>query len=220
MEGKKVGVSLRGLSPLLDEWILVVKDYCRASGWEDNPWWYNERATLGTLAGAAWRLENWGALEEYATDKRGKIPSDGSERLASRGRCDLYVYNSSSSYAIEAKQAWQGVSNEHDCVRYKKSLAAANMDARSLGRDEADSRVAVVFTVPYMSINSVMREGVVSSELVEERLFNFIDLVLGGDCDAVAWVFPGDDLSRYVNRERGVIFPGVVVSMKKWLRGV
>ena len=222
-EGRVVGARLKGLSPLLFEWIEVIKDYCQTSN-GDNPWWYNERATLSTLAGAAWRLKNWGALEEYSTDKRGKIPGDGGERLTSHGRCDLYVYNSSSGYAIEAKQAWQGVSNRNEYVRYGKAFDDANNDARHLGSDEADYRVGLVFTVPYVSIASVTRGGCISDELIKERLNNFIEYVCGSDSegpelDAAAWIFPGD-LKSYVNKNAGCIFPGIVVSMRLWMRGL
>lgn len=44
------------LRALLESWIKVVKRYCDAHE-RDNCWWYNERASLSTLAGAAWAIK-------------------------------------------------------------------------------------------------------------------------------------------------------------------
>lgn len=37
---------------------------------KENPGWYNERASLSVLAGAAWTIKDWFALEEVSTIKR------------------------------------------------------------------------------------------------------------------------------------------------------
>ena len=68
--------NLRGLSPLLVAWLETLEQFCAASGYTNNPWWYNERASISTLAGAAWKLHDkgWVALEEYSTRKRGVVP--------------------------------------------------------------------------------------------------------------------------------------------------
>jgi len=98
--------SLRGIRKLLEKWTTTVQDFHTST--KDCCWWYNERASLSTLAGEAWRLEGWTALEEFATEKRGVVPEDPVEKSRPvRGRCDLYVAHPSKGFAIEAKQAWR-----------------------------------------------------------------------------------------------------------------
>jgi hypothetical protein len=45
-----------------------VERYTKA--FKENPGWYNERASLSVLAGAAWTIKDWFALEEVSTIKR------------------------------------------------------------------------------------------------------------------------------------------------------
>ncbi|MBG0847374.1 hypothetical protein H3222_19405 [Pseudomonas chengduensis] len=70
--------SEREVRALLKSWVEMVERYCTQHENQDNPWWYNERASLSTLAGAAWS-SGWSALEEYSSVKRQKAPADGVE---------------------------------------------------------------------------------------------------------------------------------------------
>ena len=79
---------------LLRAWADVCADYQRIVG--DLPWYYHERAQIGFLAAAAWRLGGV-ALEEWRTDK---ISHDGPSR---NGRGDLWVQLKSGAWHIEAK---------------------------------------------------------------------------------------------------------------------
>lgn len=97
------------LEILLSAWIKAILRYTTANEY-DNPWWYNERASLSVLAGAAWTLKNWHALEEFSTKKRHRTLEPGIDSGSLRhGRCDLYVQSPSSNFAIEAKQTVQSI---------------------------------------------------------------------------------------------------------------
>ena len=125
--GVKVNSALRGLRPLLVEWTALLEEYCIAHRYDDNPWFYNERATLSTLAGAAWRLEGWTALEEYSTKKWGGNQKKGSVDAGKlrAGRCDLFVAHRSAAFALEAKQAWQPIGQRiKPFLRVENAVAA------------------------------------------------------------------------------------------------
>lgn len=82
------------LEPLLNSWISTVKSYCelhKQFELSENCWWHNERASISILAGAAWRIphgeDQWVAIEEFATNKRGVIEEnidDGDPRYVNR----------------------------------------------------------------------------------------------------------------------------------------
>ena len=86
----KVKAPKGSLKTLLEQWTAMVERYAAIHKYVDNCWWYNERATLSSLAGAAWSMENWVALEEFSTGTRHKVKADGVESGDLRpGRCDL-----------------------------------------------------------------------------------------------------------------------------------
>jgi hypothetical protein len=82
----------------LKQWIVVIKDFCDYCEGEDAPYWYNERPSLGTLAGAIWKAGGF-VLEEYRGTKRYR-------KKKWEGRVDLYFSWKNKGYVIEAKQIW------------------------------------------------------------------------------------------------------------------
>jgi hypothetical protein len=58
------GVHFGSLSPVLKYWQVLNES------WEggDVPWWYNERASVGFLAGAVWKYGGW-VMEEFGAEK-------------------------------------------------------------------------------------------------------------------------------------------------------
>ena len=63
--------SIRSIRPILKGWIQIVNRYINYHD-DDNPWWYNERASASCLAASAWDKKGI-ALEEYYTEKGKKI---------------------------------------------------------------------------------------------------------------------------------------------------
>lgn len=221
----KTTSDLRGLSPLLQEWIRVVEDFCTSEGFERNPWWYNERASLSTLAGAAWRLGNgWTALEEFATQKRGVVPgkmTDPSKGV--RGRCDLYVSHKSTDFAIEAKQAWQSLGVRTRQQKISSAMGSAKRDAGNLTVDEASYRLGAVFTVPYIptsEVSSVGRNGELQLDpkKVLQRVNEWLKERELGQYDAYAYFFTERCLD-FVSEKADRVFPGVLLTINQCKKG-
>lgn len=145
------------LEILFKAWIKAVERYTNAND-RDNPWWYNERASLSVLAGAAWTLKNWHALEEFSTQKRLRTLDSGVDSGSLRhGRCDLYIQSPETSFAIEAKQANQSIGARSDGYSYlARALWKAWEDSGDLAHWEADRRFAVTFVVPTIPASEVI----------------------------------------------------------------
>jgi len=204
---------LRVLRPVLEAWIEVVNRYCEVQSHWDNPWWFNERASLSTLAGAAWSLPNWVALEEYVTTKRGPLPTgrvdEDGVRKDRKGRCDLFIRNKAHHFAIEAKQAWQSIGPQsHGTTYVHPAMKKAWKDAGKLRLDEADHRLAVTFVVPYLPASAleIAEPNVWIKEWLDSSPFN----VSQRSPAAVAYVFP-KNWKRFKGENIDGYFPGVVL---------
>lgn len=191
---------LKGLNPVLVSWTQTTIDFCRRRNFEDNCWWYNERASLSVLAGAAWRIKGWSALEEFSTTKRGVIL--GKEVDAGRivrGRCDLLLAHGSSDYAVEAKQVWQDVGN--------------------LTHDEGDHRLALTFVAPYIPLREVgelTNQGVavVDEVAVRDAVESWLKELDLWEFDAHAYAFPRV-AGGFVNGAQSYVFPGSLICVRK-----
>lgn len=128
----------------------------------DLGWFYNERPNIGFLAGAAWRIKGWVAIEEYRFDK-----AHPSKRNAvSKGRADLFIGARLSSrvtvdLAIEAKQMFvSGPKRTKQQLNPKadnSALCRAIGDAeRSLSEADVDYRCAAVFVCPELRAGEAM----------------------------------------------------------------
>ena len=151
---KVVGTAgkLKPLKPVIESWFKVLEQHCKRDEWEGNPWWFGERATLSTLAGGAYRLPRWLAIEEYATQKRRALGANRNvdkKKLHGYGRCDLYLSNGNNDFALEAKQAWQPIgSSGLNWDKAHRSMASAWEETGRLDKDEGGFRVACTFIVP------------------------------------------------------------------------
>lgn len=215
----KTNNALRGLGPLLKSWTGIVMDYCKSDDFEDTPWWYNERASLSTLAGAAWRIDGWQALEEFNTTKRNMEPDRKSTPAELKnGRCDLYVAHQTRGFAIEAKQAWQAMRTGHE--RMNDAMKKALNDAGNLTVDQADHRIAIVFTAPHIPLSQVAKNGqhIVDEDIVREKVTAWIKEANLDRFDALAYVFP-TRCSKFVNEKWQLVYPGVVLSVMERKRG-
>lgn len=215
---------LRGLNKLLKSWTGVVLDFCK-DDLENNCWWFNERATLSSLSGAAWRLDGWIALEEFSTTKRhGISPDDESQASTSaKGRCDLFVSHASNSFAMEAKQAWPYIG---DGVREYKDAAAhamksAEKDARSLVADEANVRLGITFSAPRIPLKKVAKgsdDSLADPKMTREFVKRWIKNIELDKYDAWAYVFPAK-CEGLVGSNGKNVFPGVLLTMNQVKRG-
>lgn len=225
IEHVKTTREFRGLHPLLTAWVELIQDYCRCDDYDDNPWWYNERASLSTLAGAAWRKPGWYALEEFSTTKRGVIAGqvieDGS---VVNGRCDLYVSHGSSNFAFEAKQVWQSIGRRGKRDHVGEGLKRATHDAGNLTTDQAAHRLGIVFVAPYIPLSEVSSPGargvrVIDVGKVRAAITAWIDRLPTHTYDAYAYTFV-DTCSEYLTDDPNArVFPGVLLAVKRRRRG-
>jgi hypothetical protein len=121
----------------------VLDAYRKANDSQDVAYWYNERATLSTLAGALW-LSGGLVLEEYCTTRGSDGPDSGA------GRTDLWCRLEGAEYTVEAKQ--------HPKASYPAlprslgpwaTVQLAWASAQCLTDDfGAEKRLAMVFMVP------------------------------------------------------------------------
>lgn len=214
----KQGAAIGGLSGLLQRWTEKSIDYCACHDWEDNGWWYTERASLSILAGAAWCMDGWCAMEEYSSQKHGKPELDRpGER---RGRADLWVGNYDTGYALEAKQSWQSIGRRASGKNpdIKSKFDAAWDDAGCLKSDCADYRIAAVFVtacLPVSEVSSLTRRGkpVVDEGAVRVAVTNWLqalDIESDSRVSAYAWVFPAR-VRDFLSKDGKSLFPGTLL---------
>lgn len=96
---------------LLSHWCAVLNGYFvrmkreKEDDYYDLPHWHNERAQVGFLAAAVWRMGGV-ALEEYRTSRTLDEGSEATIDDTTPGRCDLYFNVDSLDYVVEAKLYW------------------------------------------------------------------------------------------------------------------
>lgn len=211
---------------LLSAWIKAIIRYTSANE-RDNPWWYNERASLSVLAGAAWTLKNWHALEEFSTRKRYRTLEPGVDSGALRhGRCDLYIQSPNSSFAIEAKQTVQSIGVRSDGKIFaNRAMRKAWEDSGDLSHWEADRRLAVTFIVPSIPMSEVLiseaGEERVCLKKVEQAIKYWLTdqssfIGTSGKSTDCAFVFP--QLGNPYYTENGRYYPGVVLVIEERYR--
>lgn len=196
---------LKPIIPVLESWFTLVNKYSTALN-QDACWWYNERASISVLSGAAWRTSDWIALEEFSTKKHGE---NGGVK---HGRCDLYLSNKTVSFVIEAKQAWQNIGDRtaSNTAEANRMFALAWEDAAKLSKTEADHRLAACFIVPRLPEAQVNEENTP----IEERLDDWLENIKTElKPDTIAWVFP--EGTRNLTSSNDRIFPGVCLVLKE-----
>ena len=207
MQSIEAGVHLGALpqlKSLLVEWAEVQSEYARAWNWTDVPWWYTERASIGTLAAAAWRL-HWVALEEFSNAKR----ASGGTRHATKnsvGRCDLLVCDRlhDQDYLIEAKEYWPRLRSGPPGNRFSAILSKARTEAARVIPHEGAKRLAAVFVTPSIP-------GSYGHE-IEGHLRRYVEWFSGLDRSAVAWTFPRR--ARGLTTAKGRTYPGVILVLR------
>ncbi len=189
---------LRGhFQPIMAEWVKVISRFTNNFDNEDALYWYNERATLSTLASAA-AICDCHVLEEYRAEKRGK----GDNKYM--GRADLYLACGRTEYIIESKQLWVSISR-----RSYKTLDSIILSLKDARKDAAASNpggvsvLGALFVVPYIPPKEI--------ENKDELIDKFIKLLKGVDYDVLAYVFPE---KAQTFTKKGKLFPGVACLLR------
>lgn len=216
----------RELKSLLTAWVEAVERYVALCEKQDNPWWLNERASISVLAGAAWSLAGWSALEEYSAHKRIKrTPGEENQETTRNGRADLFIINRKTTYAIEAKQAWQSIGQKSDGTSrsFQKMKDAWNDSADIMG-DHANRRFAATFIVPSLPLLDLKADDP-EADVDQELLMEYLNDWLGqmgnfarpkGKEPAFAYVFPEVGNRHFNTYTRH--FPGVVLVLEERYR--
>lgn len=217
------GTAKAPVERLLKQWLKMLRRYTETDDYEHNCWWFNERATLSTLAGAAWSMPGWLALEEFSTEKMAQQIAGGAKvedeaPTSKRGRCDLYVASSDGTeLAFEAKQVWTPL-GKHAQSWVSKGMNRAIEDAHKLSKDEARHRFGAAFIVPSFPVKEVLDSP---QKLSEARVREKIEGWLAGttfrsECKgtpAIAYYFPRSTKHFIGSNKR--IFPGVMLTLER-----
>jgi hypothetical protein len=183
--------------PILENWCKIVVSWCDRISWEDCPWWYGERASLGLFALAAWEFGT-APIEEYSTEK-------GKGRARYTGRGDLLIPIGEKDYIIEAKQKWISISHRvtKGEIKLDDAILYVCDDVRN-STEFRGKRAGLVFAVPYLPESE--------EEFMDERLGEFVHMLRDRDDCAVAWVFP--EQARCGYELEGYLYPGIAVLIR------
>ena len=176
---------------LLEEWSLLIDRYCRISK-VDAPYWYNERANVGLIAGAAWRC-GWLSLEEFQIGKR-----RGRKKYS--GRCDLWLQAGSKEYIIEAKFKETSLNSKNTGSITKDVLTKVSSNVKSSDIDE-EMPLGMVFMCPYITKRQ--------SDKIDDKISSMLRELKKSDPDVLGWCFP--DNSRRLETDDGFVYPGIIV---------
>jgi len=185
-------------SSLLEEWMLALERYSRLMDGEDAAYFYNERANISVLSGAAWRA-GWIALEEFQHEK------GYSNKKKISGRADLWLANNRDAELIEAKFQWicMGTGNINRMVI--DTMDNATDDAiKTRANTKTVKAIGVGFFPVYKKDNRVKD----LDELIEQTLIDFDEQ----DFHAMAWCFP-KEMREYVSSKSNIL-PGIIMLAK------
>jgi len=188
-------------NPILESWLDIIKNF-QTKDTIRAPYWYTERANIGLFAAAATK-NNWTTLEEF---HRNKSKDNVKDKIkVSLGRLDLWLYNGSNSFFIEAKQVWPNITKKIKSNLINWSLEDAIIDAQK--HKKSDQRlIAMSFIVPRIKISDNTRmdnriQALVGSIKLEQNCF-------------IAWSF----LDKYHEVQNGdKFFPGIIVVAREVL---
>ena len=187
------------LEDLLWEWVTIQERFLRLSNGTDALWWYNERTSLGALAGAVWRAGGV-VLEEYSTEKLQRSRK-GTSRATGRGDMDFAL--GGHKFVVEAKQCWPRLGTAKPIWRVKESLNAAKADVRRADVSREYLRLAVVFATP----------GSLKVDSLDLQLANWLHSARSLRRCACAWVFPEKGRNIHWPKTRRV-YPGAAVFIR------
>ena len=178
---------------LMEEWLLLNERYCRIMG-EDAAFLYNERALIGTVAGAAWRCGRI-SLEEFQCEK------GFSNKKKSNGRADLYIASEFHEEQIEAKYKWVSLNSNDISQACSSVLDKALTDAKKTkGSTKSLEAIGVAFIPVYLPL----KQNLKLEEFIESAIK---ELSSNPRYHLVAWFFP-KQFRSYVSANNNIL-PGV-----------
>ncbi len=205
---KRVEIKSRGLRRLgaiLEKYLELNKSISVAWRLEEFPWWYNERASTGVLAAAAWKC-NAIAFEEYATDKRHRKRGKRQAKNYT-GRNDLYLKIGKREYILEAKNVFPTAfpTPENSLPKIRSVLKQAIHDVKN-NRESGVRKLAAVFVAPRFYLKRMKNR--------KQAIGKWIDVVSKIRCSARAWIFPNEAI-KHAESNGKRLYPGVVLILKE-----
>ncbi len=190
------------LQPMLLEWIRLNQDERWWSNDGFGPWCYNERTSMGLLAGALWRCEEL-TLEEFGFDK---IFREQRRLIRYSGRGDLWFSVGDTSFYAEAKQRRPRLGGvKSSSMAMNEYLGRACQDAKRLRAGPENIRLGLLFYVPWIQSSK--------EDQVEQLLDRLLDQAHQTQCIARAWVFP--DWARRSLEGEDYLHPGILLLIRR-----
>ncbi len=203
--GMKVTAPFRSLKPVFKKWqeLSASPEWLNAG---DAPWWYGERASLSSFAGAVWLRGRW-AFEEFGAYK--KTIRKGKTKWIS-GRIDLAFRVGREYFLAEAKQYWPGFTKDNADVVIGELIGfldAACEDVRKVS-ERGYARMGIVFAVP--SIHKTKEKH------LDANLSNLIQGLMARKELTVVYTFPKKARRiKAIKPYHDRIYPGVVLIARK-----
>jgi len=194
-----VGTRVRRERPklqlLLDRWVRIVG----APYWtnRDAPWWYNEAASVSSVAAAAWLNEGRALLDYRAPKVR--------DEVRWKGRADLWMDLGNEEYVGEAKMFWPSLSRRRGHDRTTKMLKWACSDAKHHLQSDGVTRLGVLVVAPWTKPLDDTTFAAQTESFIEGSL-RALD-----DSSAIAWSFRTP--WTMVPRSKGFGYPGVILAL-------
>jgi hypothetical protein len=94
---------IKALEELFTEWAGLNDRQIMIVDGEDCPYYYSERTNCGMIGAAAYVTEKFISLEEIPIRRRKRR----GQASGGHGRYDIYLFDGTHEYMVEAKQAWK-----------------------------------------------------------------------------------------------------------------
>ncbi|HBS21519.1 MULTISPECIES: hypothetical protein [Thalassospira] len=146
-----------------------IEQYVEAFNREELPYYFNERATVSLLQGAAWQADLL-AMEEYVTVKTHR--TDPKEEAA--GRCDIYIAEKAGPKAIEFEVKQKKIKFRYHTGSVKKWLLNGDNDSKR--NSNTTIQASLTFVVPMIAPDKTKEDHTsLVNRIVKEALETGID---------------------------------------------
>jgi hypothetical protein len=193
------------LYPVLRKWIKINMQFAELEKGA-GPWGDTERSSIGILAGAIWKSNNY-CFEEYHYEKRNSKINGKLGKGKYKGRIDIWFKANNKEYIGEAKRCYPDASHKKAnkmCYKINQIMSKACSDVNKIYANKAIKRkIAILFVNPFFTIGQ-------SNLTVKEFVHKITNEI---ECDAMAWVFP--KIARETNVFNKKRFPGTAIIIKE-----